>query len=46
MIASAGAEIAMDTLAGIIGIAYLLGFALAVYDRIPISDWLAIHLPL
>ncbi len=36
----------MKTLAGIVGIAYLLAFALAVYDRIPISDWLANHLPL
>ena len=31
----------MNTLAGIVGIAYLLAFALAGYDRIPISDWLA-----
>jgi hypothetical protein len=36
----------MNTLAGIVGIAYLLAFALAVYDRIPISDWLASYLPL
>ena len=36
----------MNTLAGIVGIAYLLAFALAVHDRIPISDWLASHLPL
>jgi hypothetical protein len=35
-----------NTLAGIVGIAYLLAFALAVHDRIPISDWLASHLPL
>ncbi len=39
-------EIRMNTLAGIIGIAYLLAFAFAVYDRLPISDWLASHLPL
>jgi hypothetical protein len=36
----------MDTLAGIIGIAYLFAYALAVYERIPISDWLTSHLPL
>ncbi len=36
----------MNTLAGIVGIAYLLAFGLAVYDRIPISEWLASHLPL
>ncbi len=36
----------MNALAGIVGIAYLLAFAFVVYDRIPISDWLANHLPL
>ena len=36
----------MNTLAGIIGIGYLLAYGLAVYERIPISDWLTSHLPL
>ncbi len=36
----------MNTLAGIIGMAYLLAFGLAVYERIPISDWLTSHLGL
>jgi hypothetical protein len=36
----------MNTLAGIVGIAYLLVYGLAVYERIPISDWLTSHLPL
>jgi hypothetical protein len=26
--------------------AYLLAFGFAVHDRIPISEWLASHLPL
>jgi hypothetical protein len=29
-----------------IGLVYLLVFAIAVYYRIPISDWLTAHLPL
>ncbi len=36
----------MNALAGIVSIAYLLAFAFAVYDRIPISDGLANQLPL
>jgi hypothetical protein len=36
----------MNTLTGIIGVAYLLAYGVAVYERIPISDWLASHLPL
>jgi hypothetical protein len=36
----------MNTLAGIVGMAYLLAYGLAVYERIPISDWLTSHLPL
>ena len=35
----------MQALSGIVGIAYVLAYALAVYDRIPISDWLTNHLP-
>ncbi len=34
----------MNALAGIIVIAYLLAFGVAVYERIPISDWLASYL--
>ncbi len=36
----------MNTLAGCAIIVYLAAFGFAVYDRIPISDWLANHLPL
>ena len=36
----------MKTLAGIVGMAYLLAYGLAVYERIPITDWLTSHLPL
>jgi hypothetical protein len=36
----------MNMLAGIIGVAYLLAYGFAVYERIPISDWLTSHLPL
>ncbi len=35
----------MNALVGIAIIAYLAVFAFAVYDRLPISDWLANHLP-
>jgi hypothetical protein len=34
----------MNPLSGKAIIAYLLAFGLAVYDRVPISDWLASHL--
>jgi len=34
----------MNPLSGIIGIAYLLAYGFAVYDRVPISDWLGSHL--
>ncbi len=34
----------MNTLAPIVGIAYLLAYGLAVYERIPISDWLTSHM--
>ena len=34
----------MNPLAGIAMIAFLLAFGLAVYDRVPISDWLANYL--
>ena len=36
----------MNTLAGIVGMAYLLAYGLAVYERIPISDWLTSRLSL
>jgi hypothetical protein len=36
----------MNPLSGIIGIAYLLAYGFAVYERIPISDWLGNHFPL
>jgi len=36
----------MNTLSAIAAIAYLLAYGLAVYERIPISDWLTSHLPL
>ena len=36
----------MNPLAGIVGMAYLLAYGLAVYERIPISDWLTSQLPL
>jgi hypothetical protein len=36
----------MNALTGIVGIAYLLAYAVAVYERIPIGDWLTSHLPL
>jgi hypothetical protein len=29
-----------------IALAYLVAYVIAVYDRIPISDWLTAHLPL
>jgi hypothetical protein len=35
----------MHALSGIVGIGYVLAYGLAVYDRIPISDWLTSHLP-
>jgi hypothetical protein len=35
----------MHALSGIVGIAYILAYGLAVYDRIAISDWLTNHLP-
>ncbi len=35
----------MNTVSGIIGTAYLLAYGFAVYDSIPIGDWLASHLP-
>ena len=35
----------MHALSGIVGIAYVLARGLAVYDRIPISEWLTSHLP-
>jgi hypothetical protein len=35
----------MHALSGIVGIGYVLARGLAVYDRIPISDWLTNHLP-
>ncbi len=34
----------MNPLSGIAMIAFLLAFGFAVYDRVPISDWLANHL--
>ena len=34
------------TLYAIAAIAYLLAYGVAVYERIPISDWLTSHLPL
>ncbi len=34
----------MNPLAGITVIAYLFAYGVAVYERIPISDWLANHL--
>ena len=45
MIASNGRD-RMKKVAGVIGIVYLLAYGLAVYDRIPIGDWLTNHLPL
>jgi hypothetical protein len=36
----------MNKLAGIVVVAWLLVFAAAVYERLPISDWLTAHLPL
>jgi hypothetical protein len=36
----------MNRVAGIIAIVYLFAFGLAVYDRIPIGDWLMSHVPL
>jgi hypothetical protein len=36
----------MTKLAAIVAVIYLLGYALAVYYRIAISDWLTAHLPL
>jgi hypothetical protein len=36
----------MNTLEVIVGMAYLLAYGLAVYERVPISDWLTSHLPL
>jgi hypothetical protein len=35
----------MHTLSGMVSIGYVLAYGLAVYDRIPISDWLTNHLP-
>jgi hypothetical protein len=29
-----------------VAMVYLLAYGLAVYERIPISDWLTSHLPL
>ncbi len=34
----------MNPLSGIGIIAFLLAFGFAVYDRVPISEWLASHL--
>jgi len=34
----------MNPLSGIAILAYLLAFGLAVYDRVPITDWLVSHL--
>jgi len=34
----------MNPLSAILGIAYLLAYEFAVYDRVPISDWLRSHL--
>jgi hypothetical protein len=34
----------MNLLSGIAIIGYMLAFGLAVYDRVPISDWLASYL--
>ena len=36
----------MNTLSAIAAIAYLLAYGVAVYEGIPISDWLTSHLPL
>jgi chromosome partitioning protein len=36
----------MNTLSAIAAIAYLLAYGVAVYERIPLSDWLTSHLPL
>jgi hypothetical protein len=35
----------MHALSGIVGIGYVLAYGLAVYDHIPISEWLTSHLP-
>jgi hypothetical protein len=37
-------ESRMNPLSGIAILAYLLAFGLAVYDRVPITDWLVSHL--
>jgi hypothetical protein len=34
----------MNPLSVIAAISYLLAYGVAIYDRIPISDWLASHL--
>jgi hypothetical protein len=34
----------MNLLSGILGASYLLAYGFAVYDRVPISDWLSSHL--
>jgi|KBSMisStaDraftv2_1062788.scaffolds.fasta_scaffold5378315_2 hypothetical protein len=36
----------MNPLPGILGMAYLLAYGFAVFERILISDWLVSHLPL
>ena len=36
----------MTKLAAVVAVIYLLGYALAVYYRIAISDWLTAQLPL
>jgi hypothetical protein len=36
----------MNPLSGVLGIAYLVAYGFAIYERIPVSDWLISQLPL